>query len=651
MGHRMKPFSKILVANRGEIACRVIRSAKAKGYATVAVFSDADAGARHVREADEAFRLGGGPLRESYLSAERMLAAARATGADALHPGYGFFSENADFAEQCADAGITFIGPLPDSVRVMGDKARSKRRMIDAGVPCVPGYEGDEQDDALFVREADRIGYPVMVKASAGGGGRGMRLVHDRSDLPAALASARSEAKNAFGDDRLLLERAVVDARHVEIQVFGDTFGSVVHLGERDCSVQRRHQKVIEEAPSPAVDQDLRRRMGEAAVRAAAAIDYVGAGTVEFLLGGDGQFYFLEMNTRLQVEHPVTECVTGIDLVDLQIDVAAGLPLPFSQDDVTLTGHAIEVRLYAEDPRDQFLPQTGVATVWEPATGEGIRVDHGLVAGQVISPFYDPMIAKIIAMGANREEALRRLVRAVRETHLLGVATNREFLLDALSIDEFRDGGATTAFIGKHYGDGFQPREGDSAAIWLAAILATETTRAGWSSNAVQAHPISLSSDGVVTTVRVARTGHRWSAEVDGEVASVAIVERDNVHVQFEIDGLVRRAAYLFSDDGISIDIDGRVYRFEDMTYRAASRASAAGDGVLRAPMSGAVTSIRVGPDQAVSRGDVLGVLEAMKMEHQIVAPISGTLATVAVTAGQQVGARDILFVIKGEPA
>lgn len=338
MGKAMKPFSKILIANRGEIACRVIRSAKAKGYATVAVFSDADAGARHVLEADEAFRLGGGPLQELYLSAERVVAAAQATGADALHPGYGFFSENADFAEQCAAAGITFIGPMPDSVRVMGDKARSKRRMIDAGVPCVPGYEGDDQDDALFIREADRIGYPVMVKASAGGGGRGMRLVHDRSDLEAAIVSARSEARNAFGDDRLLLERAVVDARHVEIQVFGDKFGSVVHLGERDCSVQRRHQKVIEEAPSPAVDADLRRRMGEAAVRAAAAIDYVGAGTVEFLLGRDGEFYFLEMNTRLQVEHPVTECVTGVDLVDLQIDVAAGLPLPFSQADISISG-------------------------------------------------------------------------------------------------------------------------------------------------------------------------------------------------------------------------------------------------------------------------------------------------------------------------
>ncbi len=651
MGHDMKPFSKILIANRGEIACRVIRSAKAKGYATVAVFSDADAGARHVLEADEAFRLGGGPLQESYLSAERVLAAARATGADALHPGYGFFSENADFAEQCADEGITFIGPMPDSVRVMGDKARSKRRMIEAGVPCVPGYEGDDQDDALFVREADRIGYPVMVKASAGGGGRGMRLVHDRSDLAAALVSARSEAKNAFGDDRLLLERAVVDARHVEIQVFGDRFGSVVHLGERDCSVQRRHQKVIEEAPSPAVDEDLRRRMGDAAVRAAAAIDYVGAGTVEFLLGKDGEFYFLEMNTRLQVEHPVTECVTGIDLVDLQIDVAAGLPLPFAQDDISISGHAIEVRFYAEDPRQEFLPQTGVASIWQPATGDGVRIDHGLVTGQVISSFYDPMIAKIIATGANRDEALRRLVQAVRGTHLLGVATNREFLLDALSVEEFRRGDATTAFIGKHYADGFKPGEGDPVAILLAAILAAEMVGQGWSSNGKLAHQVNLASDGSETIVRVARAGQRWSAQSDAHSASIAIVERGDTLVRFEVDGLLRRAVYLCDSDEIAIDLDGRVYRFEDTTYRAPSRASAGGDGVMRAPMTGTITAVRVGQDQLVARGDVLAVLEAMKMEQQIIAPIGGKVTTVAVAANQQVAARDILFIVEGEPA
>lgn len=651
MGNAMTPFSKILIANRGEIACRVIRSARAKGYSTVAIYSDADAGARHVLEADEAFRLGGGPLSESYLSVERVMAAVQATGADALHPGYGFFSENAEFADQCANAGITFIGPKPDSIRVMGDKARSKRRMIDAGVPCVPGYEGDDQQDAIFISEADRIGFPVMVKASAGGGGRGMRLVHDRSDLPAALSSARSEAKNAFGDDRLLLERAVVDARHVEIQVFGDMFGSVVHLGERDCSVQRRHQKVIEEAPSPAVNADLRRRMGEAAVRAAAAIDYVGAGTVEFLLGNDGEFYFLEMNTRLQVEHPVTECVTGVDLVDLQIDVAAGLPLPFTQDDIAMSGHAIEVRLYAEDPQQAFLPQTGVASIWQPALGEGVRIDHGLVAGQVISPFYDPMIAKIIATGANRREALRRLVRAVRDTHLLGVATNREFLLDALSVEEFRDGGATTAFIGKHYADGYQSAEADPAAIVLAAILAANKTEQGWSSNGVQSHPVIMSSNGDCISVRVGRSGLRWTVDNGGDLVSVAILEGGDTHVRFEVDGLIRRAVYLHAGDKIEIDLDGRVYRFEDTTYRAPAKAGARGDGVLRAPMTGTITRVRAEPDQIVARGDVLAVLEAMKMEQQIIAPIAGKVTTVAVSKGQLVTARDVLFIVEGEQA
>lgn len=651
MGHKMNPFSKILIANRGEIACRVIRSAKAKGYATVAVYSDADAGARHVLEADEAFRLGDGPLSESYLSTERIMAAADATGADALHPGYGFFSENADFAEQCAAAGITFIGPQPDSVRVMGDKARSKRRMIEAGVPCVPGYECDDQDDAIFIQEADRIGFPVMVKASAGGGGRGMRLVHDRGDLPGALASARSEAKNAFGDDRLLLERAVINARHVEIQVFGDTFGSVVHLGERDCSVQRRHQKVIEEAPSPAVNEDLRRRMGDAAVRAAAAINYVGAGTVEFLLGADGEFYFLEMNTRLQVEHPVTECVTGVDLVDLQIDVAAGLPLPFTQDDITISGHAIEVRLYAEDPQQEFLPQTGVASVWEPATGEGVRIDHGLVTGQIISPYYDPMIAKIIASGANREEALRRLVRAVRGTHLLGVATNREFLLDALSIDEFREGLATTAFIGKHYADGFKPVEADPIAALLAAILAADDAGQGWSSNGVQTHSIHLSGQAGGAPVRLARSGTRWLAECDDVSASIAIVERSPTAIRFEVNGLVRRAAYWCEHNTVTLDLDGRVYSFEDTTYRAPSKSGGGGDGMLRAPMSGTITSVSIDQGQTVARGDVMAVLEAMKMEQQIIAPMAGTVATVAVAKGQQVAARDILFVVEADPA
>ena len=393
-------FTTILIANRGEIACRIIRAAHAEGYCAVAVFSDADAEALHVREADAAVNIGPAAPAQSYLSAQRILDAARKSGAEAVHPGYGFLSENADFAQSCIDAGLVFIGPPPVAMRAMGDKSAAKARMIGAGVPCAPGYHGDEQADERFAAEAARIGFPVMVKASAGGGGRGMRLVHASEDLSAALRAARAEAIGAFGDGRLLLERALTDARHVEVQVFGDEHGATVHLGERDCSIQRRHQKVIEEAPSPAVSAELRARMGAAAVQVARAVGYIGAGTVEFLLAADGGFYFLEMNTRIQVEHPVTECVTGIDLVRLQLDVAQGKPLPFAQGDVALRGHAIEARLYAEDPSSDFMPRTGRVVAWRPGAGEGVRVDHGLCEGMDISPFYDPMLAKIIAFGA-----------------------------------------------------------------------------------------------------------------------------------------------------------------------------------------------------------------------------------------------------------
>ena len=406
-------FSKILVANRGEIAWRVMRTAKAMGYRTVAVYSDADKDAPHVAFADEAVRIGPPPVGESYLSIDRILEAAHKSGADAIHPGYGFLSENEAFATACEKAGLVFIGPPPAAIAAMGNKAAAKRRMIDAGVPCVPGYQGADQSDANLEKEARKIGLPVMVKAAAGGGGRGMRLVERDADLLEAIRTARAEAESAFGSGELILEKAVVDARHVEIQVFADAHGNVIHLGERDCSVQRRHQKVIEEAPSPAVNADLRNRMGAAAVAAARTIGYRGAGTVEFLLGADGAFYFLEMNTRLQVEHPVTEAITGQDLVAWQLKVAAGEKLPLTQEQVKFSGHAIEVRLYAEDAYAGFLPQTGRIDVWRPAAGPGIRVDHGMKDGLAISPFYDPMIAKVIAHGANREEARTRLVQAL----------------------------------------------------------------------------------------------------------------------------------------------------------------------------------------------------------------------------------------------
>ncbi|HEY0137362.1 MAG TPA: acetyl-CoA carboxylase biotin carboxylase subunit, partial [Nannocystis sp.] len=449
----MSTFNTILIANRGEIACRIIRSAHALGYRCVAVYSQADADAPHVGLADRAVMIGPPPVRESYLNVERLLAAAVAAGADAVHPGYGFLSENAAFAQACLDAGLVFIGPSPAAIDAMGNKAAAKRAMIAAGVPCIPGFQDSsdeaQQDDHLHA-EALKVGFPLLIKAAAGGGGRGMRKVTAESELTAAIRSARSEAASAFGSGELIVERAIVDGRHVEIQVFGDTHGNVIHLGERDCSVQRRHQKVVEESPSPAVDAALRERMGAAAVAAARTIDYVGAGTVEFMLDASGEFYFLEMNTRLQVEHPVTESVTGLDLVELQLRVAAGEPLPLTQEQVQLTGHAIEVRLYAEDPHAGYLPQSGPVHAWQPASGAGVRIDHGIRAGQQISPYYDPMLAKVIAYGRNRDEARRRLVRALEQTVLLGVVHNKQFLADVIAHPVFAAGGATTRFLEQH---------------------------------------------------------------------------------------------------------------------------------------------------------------------------------------------------------
>ncbi|HEY7775326.1 MAG TPA: acetyl-CoA carboxylase biotin carboxylase subunit, partial [Kineobactrum sp.] len=467
----MAQFDSVLVANRGEIAVRVIRSARQQGYRTIAVYSEADASAPHVQLADEAVLIGPAPVKESYLDPQRILQAAVQTGARAIHPGYGFLSENADFARACENAGIVFIGPSAEAIDLMGNKAAAKRLMLAAGVPCIPGYQDEDQSDAALVHAAQEIGTPLMVKAAAGGGGRGMRLVHDLAQLPAALAAARSEAENAFGSGELILEKALLQPRHVEIQVFSDSYGNHIHLGERDCSIQRRHQKVVEESPCPVMTPELRAAMGEAAVNAARSIDYRGAGTVEFLLDVDRQFYFLEMNTRLQVEHPVTEMVTGLDLVALQLQVAQGYALPLSQADVALNGHAIEVRLYAEDAVNDFLPASGTVHRWCPPHGEGIRVDHGLAEGQEVSPFYDPMIAKIVAWGEDRATACRRLQRALQTTVLFGPASNRQFLLEVVENESFQAGTATTAFISQEFPQGVQPRIPQLAQVCCAAML------------------------------------------------------------------------------------------------------------------------------------------------------------------------------------
>jgi len=611
-------FRKILVANRGEIAWRVMRTAKAMGYRTVAVYSDADKEAPHVAFADEAVRIGPSPVGESYLDANRILDAARASDADAVHPGYGFLSENEAFAAACEKAGLVFIGPPPAAVAAMGNKAAAKRRMIDAGVPCVPGYQGTDQSDAGLEKEARRIGLPVMVKAAAGGGGRGMRLVERDADLLEAIRTARAEAESAFGSGELILEKAVVDARHVEIQIFADTHGNVIHLGERDCSVQRRHQKMIEEAPSPAVDADLRRRIGAAAVAAAKVIGYRGAGTVEFLLAGDGAFCFLEMNTRLQVEHPVTEAITGLDLVEWQLRVARGETLPLAQDQVRLDGHAIEVRLYAEDPYAGFLPQTGRVDVWRTADGVGVRTDHGMKDGIVISPFYDPMIAKVIAHGSTREEARTRLVQALRDTVVLGPTTNRHFLICLLEHPEFASGKASTAFLGAHT----FPAPDVSDAHWkLAASLLWQQSAAripaplrGWRNSNPEPTPIKLAV---------------------GDRERLLHIRPDDVadtNAPFHIDG-----------DDIIVDLNGHTVRFQDRTYLPPASAQAGSDGKLRAPMDGRIVSIKVDAGQKVVRGQTLVVLEAMKIQHQLKAVLDATVESIAVKEGQQVSNRTIL--------
>ncbi|HEY4167184.1 MAG TPA: biotin carboxylase N-terminal domain-containing protein, partial [Reyranella sp.] len=593
-------------------------------YRTVAVYSDADKDAPHVAFADSAVRIGPPPVGESYLSIDRILEAAHRSGADAIHPGYGFLSENAEFASACEKAGLVFIGPPPAAIAAMGNKAAAKRRMIDAGVPCVPGYQGADQSDGNLEHEARKIGLPVMVKAAAGGGGRGMRLVTEDGELLEAIRTARTEAESAFGSGELILEKAVVDARHVEIQVFADASGNVLHLGERDCSVQRRHQKVIEEAPSPAVNRDLRESMGAAAVAAARTIGYRGAGTVEFLLGADGAFYFLEMNTRLQVEHPVTEAITGLDLVEWQLRVARGEALPLTQEQVRLQGHAIEVRLYAEDAYAGFLPQTGRIDVWQPATGPGVRIDHGMKEGLAISPFYDPMIAKVIAAGTTREEARLRLIKALRDTVVLGPTTNRHFLIKLLEHPEFAAGKATTAFLGKH--SFTAPDLTDihwktaASLLWRQSASRYPANLRGWRNSSPEATPFRLA--------------------VDDKEQALELTEPTAAVVPHVIDG-----------DDIVVDFDGFTVRFQDRTYRPPASAAAGSDGRLRAPMDGRIVAIKVAAGDKVVRGQTLVVLEAMKIQHQLKAALDACVESIAVQEGQQVANRTVLVTMAGDAA
>ena len=664
----MNNFNSILIANRGEIACRVIRTAKKLGYRTVAVYSDADAGAPHVKLADDAVRIGSGPVGESYLVPELILQAAASSGAESIHPGYGFLSENAAFAEAVESAGLVFIGPTREAIDVMGNKAESKRRMIEAGVPCVPGYEGHDQSDKTLIAEGLKIDLPLMVKAAAGGGGRGMRLVHDQADLANAIKIARAEAEGAFGSGELILEKAIIKPRHVEIQVFADTFGNTVHLGERDCSVQRRHQKVIEEAPCPIMTPELREKMGQSAIDAAKSVNYRGAGTVEFLLDDSGFFYFLEMNTRLQVEHPVTELITGLDLVELQISVAQGEPLDLSQDDISLEGHAIEVRLYTEDPSQDFLPASGPVDLWAPASGVGVRIDDGISTGQAISPFYDPMVAKVIGYGPTREAARLRLIGALKETVLFGTPSNKDFLIQCLDKQSFIDGAATTAFIGEEFSaadlDAAPVSFLDSAVaatldLWLenkahfqrsilvscelknwtiaSAMVSRKQYQFGDITHDLSISPINSSADTYHVTDTAAKLG-----------AVIQIISMQDNKAVVLFDGVKLVAQFMQRQRGqIYCSIQGRGAFFKDLIILDGVVDDAEGGGRVIAPMHGLLLEVMVSPGDKVVKGQTLAVLEAMKMHYEILAEVDGTVEEVSAVAGSQVAVDDVLIEIK----
>ena len=641
-------FTKILIANRGEIACRVIKTARRLGISTVAVYSEADATARHVTLADEAVEIGPASVRDSYLRGDRIIAAAQRTGAAAIHPGYGFLSENAGFAEDCTAAGLVFVGPGAAAIRAMGSKSAAKSLIENTGVPVVPGYHGDDQSDDLLRAEADRIGYPVLLKPSAGGGGKGMRVVREALQFDAALAAARREASASFGDAHMLIEKFVTQPRHIEVQVFADAHGNVLHLFERDCSVQRRHQKIIEEAPAPGLTDRQRLTMGQAAVDAAKAVGYLGAGTVEFIVDSGGRFYFMEMNTRLQVEHPVTELITGQDLVEWQLLVAAGEPLPLSQGDLVINGHAIEARLYAEDPDRDFLPATGhLLHLRYPAAGRHVRIDTGVREGDPVSIYYDPLIAKLIVWDADRAGALRRLQTALRETQVIGVTTNLGFLTTVAAHDAFAAAGVDTGFIDRHRSDlagiGGPPPDGALVVAALDVMLRQEArarsdaavsgdpnspwhSAGGWRLNETGTQTLHFVVDGIEQRVTVEYGGGEYQVRTPAGPTRAAGHYDSGGDLTATLDGRRLRVTMVRQGDVITILHQGAQYRIEHMdpARRADSESDAAGG--LTAPMPGRVTLVSVSEGDSVQRGDTLLILEAMKMEHSIIAPADGVV-------------------------
>jgi 3-methylcrotonyl-CoA carboxylase alpha subunit len=665
-------FTKILIANRGEIACRVAATARRLAIQTVAVYSDADAGAKHVAACDEAIHIGGSAPKESYLRWDKIIAAAQATGAQAIHPGYGFLSENEEFAQACADAGLVFIGPPSSAIQAMGLKAESKQLMEKAGVPLVPGYHGADQDPALLQREADRIGYPVLIKASAGGGGKGMRAVDKAEDFAAALASCKREAINSFGDDAVLVEKYVLRPRHIEIQVFGDTHGNYVYLFERDCSVQRRHQKVLEEAPAPGMTPELRARMGQAAVEAARAVNYVGAGTVEFIVEQPGgyahpeqmKFYFMEMNTRLQVEHPVTEAITGQDLVEWQLRVASGEPLPLQQDELRIYGHAIEARICAENPDNNFLPATGTLHVYGLPTcatferaDSAVRVDSGVRQGDSISPFYDSMVAKLIVHGATREQALARMDTALAQTHIVGLTTNVQFLRHVVTSPTFAQAQLDTALIPRESAVLFNQEKVGlhmATAAMVAQTLVSElglatkanasgwidpwAQRDGWRSHGASHREFMLEFHGEPHTALFTRL-HDGGLQlsVDGNTAALQFTPLAGGALDVRY-GDLRSTVHLYKNGEVAHVFTARgatqIVAIDALAHAGETHAEV---GRLTAPMPGKVVSFAVKAGDAVKKGQALAVMEAMKMEHTIAAPADGTVAELLFAPGDQV--------------
>jgi len=653
-------FSKILIANRGEIACRVIRTARRMGIATVAVYSEADAGALHVQMADEARLIGPPPARESYLKGAVIIAAARETGAQAIHPGYGFLSENAEFAEACAAAGLVFIGPPPAAMRAMGSKAAAKALMEQAGVPVVPGYHGDDQDPARLLAEAEAIGFPVLIKASGGGGGRGMRIVEQAGAFARALDGAKREALGAFGDERVLIEKYLTAPRHIEVQVFADMHGNVVHLHERDCSIQRRYQKVVEEALAPGLAKKMRQALGEAAVAAARACGYVGAGTVEFIVERD-KFYFMEMNTRLQVEHPVTEAVTGTDLVEWQLRVAAGEKFSLGQKQIALRGHAIEVRLYAENPERGFLPATGTLHRLRLPRGRLARVETGVREGDTVTPYYDPMIAKIIAWGRDRAAARARLGQALAQTAVLGITTNLGFLSRVIGDEDFAAAKLDTGFIERRKAVLLAPPAPVSDAALAAGALfclAAETAvrpddpwarRDGWRLNAERTPRTLVFRAGEATlSVEATAAGDGWDLQLGDRRCRASATFAGDGAVALTLDGAQTRAIVLTHGDALAVFVAGESWRLERVDPLAPPAGADAHAGRLSAPMPGKVVQLLVAAGDAVRQGQPMIVIEAMKMEHTIVAPRDGTVEAVRYAVGDLVEEGAELIALEG---